>query len=86
MTALAVLVAWVPFLQPINGLQPWWYVLLVPLSFGISVIYKALRLPRLDRFWRQVAIMTTQIILAMVALAIALAVFIQVVIPLLPAG
>ena len=75
--------AWIPFLEPINALQPWWYLLLVPLSFGISVIYKSMRLPRLERFWRQVAIMTTQIVLAMVALAIGLAVLIQVVIPLL---
>ena len=79
------MLAYIPFIQPINGLQEWWYLLLIPLSFGISVIYKSLRMPRLDRFWRQVAIMTTQIVLAMIALAIALAVFIQIVIPMLPA-
>ena len=57
--------------------------ILLPLSFGISVIYKSMRLPRLERFWQQVAFMTTQIILAMVALAIGLAVLIQIVIPVL---
>ena len=75
--------AWVPFLEPINALQAWWYMLIVPLAFGISVIYKAMRLPRMARFWRQVALMTTQIVLAMVALAIGLAVLIQLVIPVL---
>jgi hypothetical protein len=75
--------AWVPFLEPINALQAWWYLLIVPLSFGISVIYKAMRLPRLERIWIQVAIMTMQIVLAMIALAIGLAVLIQLVIPML---
>jgi hypothetical protein len=76
--------AYVPFVQPLNALQEWWYLLLIPLAFGIAVIYKALRLRRLDHFWRHVAVMTTQIVLAMIALAVCLAILIQLLIPMLP--
>ena len=79
------LVGYIPFLHPINALQGFWYLLVLPLSFGISVIYKAMRMPGLEGFWRQVAIMTAQIILYMIALAIVLVVLVQVVIPRLPA-
>ncbi len=79
------LVGYIPFLHPINHLQGFWYLLVLPLSFGISVIYKAMRMPSLEGFWRQVTIMTSQIILYMIALAIVLAILVQVVIPRLPA-
>ena len=82
---MTLLGGYIPFVEPLNVLHDYWYLLLVPLSFGISVIYKAMRLPTLDRFWSQVALMTTQIVIAMVALAVALALFIQIVIPMLPA-
>jgi chorismate mutase len=80
MTALA----YIPFVQPLNALQDWWYLLLVPLAFGIAVIYKALRLRHLEHFWRHVAVMTAQIVLAMIGLAICLAVLVQVLRPRLP--
>ncbi len=76
---------YVPFVDPIHALHDWWYLLLVPLAFGISVIYRALKMPRLHRYWRAVATMTVQILLAMVALAVALVVVVEVVIPWLPA-
>ncbi len=79
------LVGCIPFLHPINALQGFWYLLVLPLSFGISVIYKAMRMPSLERFWRHVTIMTSQIILYMIALAIVLVLLVQVVIPRLPA-
>ena len=79
------LVGYIPFLHPINTFQGFWYLLVLPLSFGISVIYKAMRMPSLDGFWRQVTIMTAQIILYMIALAIVLVILVQVVIPRLPA-
>lgn len=78
-------IAYIPFLDPLNALQDWWYLLIVPLSFGISVVYRALRTPRLTRFWKGVAIMTVQIVAAMVALAIGLVILVELVIPQLPA-
>ena len=76
--------AYIPFLDPINAVHDWWYLLLVPLSFSVSVIYLALRMPSLDQYWRRVLLMTVQIVGAIAALAIVLVVLVQVVIPWLP--
>jgi cytochrome c biogenesis protein ResB len=80
-----LLADWIPFVDPINVFHVWWYLLLIPLSFGISVVYRALKMGNLDRFWRAVAMMTVQIVLVMAALAVALVVLVQLTIPLLPA-
>ena len=80
-----LLAGYVPFVDPINVFHEWWYLLLIPLSFGISVIYRALKMRDLDRFWRAVAMMTVQIVLVMAALAVALVVLVELAIPLLPA-
>lgn len=82
---MMTLLAYIPFVHPINLFHDWWYLLLVPLSFGISVIYKALRLPTLDGFWQHVGIMTAQIVLAMIGLAVFLVIVVAVLIPLIPA-
>jgi len=82
---IPLLAGFVPFVDPINVFHDWWYLLLIPLSFGISVIYRALKMPNLDRFWRAVAMMTVQIVLVMAALAVALVVLVELAIPLLPA-
>jgi hypothetical protein len=78
------MVAYVPFLDPINVFHVWWYLLLIPLAFGISVIYRALKLQNLDHYWRAVFTMTAQIVLAMFGLAIALVIVVVVILPLLP--
>ena len=78
------LLSYIPFLHPMNWLHDWWYLLVIPLSFGISVIYRAIRSPTLERFWRTVWLSTAQIVLAMIALAIVLIVLVQVVVPRLP--
>ena len=49
------------------------------------MVYKAVRLKRLDRYPREVAIMTGQIIGAMVVLAVVLGLVVQVLIPILTA-
>ncbi len=78
------LLAYIPFVDPIHALQDWWYLLLIPLAFGISVIYKALRSPQFEHYWQNVLVMTGQIVAAMIALAAVLVVAIQVLIPLIP--
>jgi hypothetical protein len=83
---IVLLAGYIPFVDPINVFHDWWYLLLIPLSFGISVIYRAVKMPVLDHYWRAVSMMTVQIVLVMVALAIALVVLVQLVIPRLPAG
>jgi hypothetical protein len=76
--------AWTPFINPLNLFHEWWYLLLLPLSFGIAVTYKAVRMPNLERFWREAMAMTAQIVLAMLGLAILVMLLVQVAIPLLP--
>jgi hypothetical protein len=75
--------AWTPFLEPMNALQPVWYLLLLPLVFGIAVIYRAIREENYSVYWRSVAIMTGQVVFGIVAIALALGLFVQFVIPLL---
>lgn len=82
--SLIHLAAYIPFWHPLP-VHEWWYLLLLPLSLGIAMIYKAIRLPTLDQYWRQVAVMTVQIVVAMIALAIGLMVFVVVLLPMLPA-
>lgn len=59
-----------PFIDPIE-LHQWWFVLLIPMALLVSMTYKAVRLPTLERYWRNVCIMTMQIILGMIGLGAA---------------
>lgn len=77
--------AWVPILEPLNFFHLWWYTLAIPMSFGIAMVYKALRLPTLDRYWFQVLVMTVQVLAGMAALGGGLWLLVRLVIPLLPA-
>jgi len=77
------LIAWIPFLEPMNAMQSWWYLLLVPLVFGISVTYRALREESYAGYWKSVGIMTAQVVLGIVCIGIALGLFVQFIIPLL---
>jgi hypothetical protein len=79
------MLAWIPFVEPLNLFHTWWYLLALPLSFGIAMIYKAMRLPTLDRYWQQVLVMTTQVILGMIGMSVALGLLVRFVIPMLPA-
>jgi hypothetical protein len=74
-----------PFLDPLD-LHDSWQWFLIPLALGISIAYKAVRAPRLDRYWRLVGVMTFQIVLAMVVLWIAAFLLLEVLFPrILPA-
>ena len=52
-----------------------------PSTLGVSVAYKAVRVGTLDGYWRQVAVMTAQIILGMILLGIAAYLFLGFVLP-----
>lgn len=77
------LMAWIPFITPLNWMQGVWYLLLIPLAFGISVTYKAIRVTNLRTYWNQVFIMTLQIIFGIAALGILLMIFVRYILPLL---
>jgi hypothetical protein len=76
--------AYIPFINPINAFHVWWFMLLVPMALGISMVYKALKLASLEQYWRQVTMMTVQILIGMAALAGALVILVQLVIPAIP--
>lgn len=75
------MLAYIPFVHPITFFHDWWFLLLAPLAFGISVIYKAVRLNDLGSFWRETLVMTAQVVFAMIGLAIALIMLVVVIIP-----
>ena len=77
------MLAWIPFLEPMNAMQSWWYLLLLPLVFGIAVIYRALREENYAKYWQTVLIMTGQVVLGIAGIAIVLGIFVQWIIPLL---
>ena len=77
------MLAWIPFLEPMNAMQSVWYIFIIPMSFGISVVYRSLRESTYTTYWCSVVLMTIQIVLGIVAIAVALGIFVQLVIPLL---
>jgi len=73
----AATLGWRPFLDPLNVHDTWW-LFLIPLSLGISVVYRAARMRTLDGYWRAVVMMTLQIVLGMVLLSAASYLFVMV--------
>jgi len=76
-----------PFLDPVSiafpRLHDSWWLTLLPIAFFVSMAYKGVRLHSLDHFWKQVIMMTLQIILAMIALAVGIYLVIELVVPFL---
>jgi hypothetical protein len=77
-----------PFIDPIDpvfDVHTYWWVMLVPVCFFISMTWKALRVSDLSTYWRQVIIMTGQGILGIVGLALGLQIVVRWVLPLIAA-
>ena len=68
------LLAWAPFLDPIpvwsNAVWPW---LLLPLTLGVSIVYKSVKCRTMRQVPREAAVIATLIILGMIAAAVVLA-------------
>lgn len=79
------LLAWTPFLQPLPGAQHWWWLLVVPMSIGMSMGYKAIRVKDLSEWPRAVVKMSAQIVAAIVGIAVGLYLLVSVLLPYLPA-
>ena len=86
MIATTPLLAWIPFIQPMPGVQSHWLWLLPVLILGIAMMYKAIRVENVDRWPREVVIMVGQVVLAFIGLAVGLFLLVQVIVPILPAG
>lgn len=85
----AAVVAYVPFLDPLPGVTHFWWVLVVPLAFGVAMSWKAVRGPSLAQglavYWKSVTVMTVQVVLAVVGIAVGLFIIVQQLLPNLPA-
>jgi hypothetical protein len=79
------LLAWIPLAEPIPGVIHWWWAWIVPMVLGVSMIWKAIRLPSMDRYWPEVARMGGQLLVGMIGLATGLMLLVRVVLPMLPA-
>jgi len=77
------LLAYTPMLDPMPLSGMTWWLTLLPLALGIAVVYKAIKLEDMDRYPKQVVMMTTQIVVVMVALAFGIQVAVGWVLPLL---
>lgn len=72
--------SYIPFIDPIDA-HAWWFLLLIPMALGISMVYKAVRLRSLDRYWRKVFAMAAQIVVALIVLGAGFYILIEWVIP-----
>ena len=77
------MIGWAPFFEPLNAVQQWWYLLLIPMSFGISMMYRAIRSFEYAHYWRSVLVTTGQIVGCIALLAIVLGLWVQVMVPIL---
>lgn len=78
----AATLAYRPFIDPVD-IQRIWYILLIPLALGIAITYKAVRIPDMRHFPRQVILMTVQTIIGMLALGAASFFIVQHIAPLI---
>lgn len=72
--------AYRPFLDPLP-LQDLWFLLLIPVSFCVSLAYKAVRVQDMKQLPRQALAMALQVILGMVVLGALLFVVITYLLP-----
>lgn len=72
--------AYRPFIDPLN-VQDVWFLLLLPLSFGVAMTYKAIRVETAGEYWRKVIIMTAQLVLGIVVAGLVLYGIVQFALP-----
>ncbi|MGI9013330.1 MAG: hypothetical protein ACR2GY_03680 [Phycisphaerales bacterium] len=68
MANMTFLGGWVPFFDPLNFFLEWGFLLALPLAVCVSMVYKAMRVNDVRVYWRQVAVMTVQFLLGLIAL------------------
>ena len=64
------MLAWIPFLQPAPGVPGWWWALVFPLAFLMSMTWKSIRQDDMSRYWPAVLRMSVQVVLGMLGLAL----------------
>lgn len=74
---MSQLLAYRPFVTPLP-VWDYWYLLIIPLSLGISIVYKAIRLDAMKKVPLAALGITLWILGGMTAAAIALALLVRV--------
>jgi hypothetical protein len=73
---LTPMLAWTPILEPLPLTGGQWWITIIPLALGIAIAYKAVRYPDIAESWtgylRAVGVMTAQILLLILGLAVGL--------------
>ena len=70
---LTTMLAWRPFLEPLNPHGQWASLLLMPpLIVAVSLVYKTLKLPTLQRLVIETIAMSLYILIFMIAAAVVL--------------
>ena len=80
MLASKFILAFRPFLEPLD-IQQWWYALLPVMGLGVAIAYKAVRVGSYSRYWHEVAAMTIQITVGVASLAFGLILLIRYILP-----
>ncbi|MFN9991956.1 MAG: hypothetical protein ACK54H_01320 [Phycisphaerales bacterium] len=70
------------FLDPLP-IDDYWYLLLIPISIAIAIAYKAVRVPDMREYPRQVIVLSIQIIVSMMALGIGSYIIIEHILPVI---
>jgi hypothetical protein len=69
-----------PFIDPID-VHSYWFLMLIPLAFGVALVYKAVRVSDIQELPRQTLVLMVQIILGMIGLGAGFYLFVNVVLP-----
>jgi hypothetical protein len=74
---LASILAYTPFVTPLP-IWNWWYVLLIPLSAAVAVVYKAIKIHSMREVPRHALVITLWIIFGMIAAAVVLGALVRI--------
>lgn len=68
MHQMLTMLAWRPFLEPLDLHDSWWWTL-IGMALGISIAYRAVRVHSFEGYWKRVLVMTIQIVGGMMLLS-----------------
>ena len=75
------LLAYRPFLDPIDLHQLWW-VLILPMAFFTAMAYKAVRAPDMAQYWRQTIFFALQVLIGIGGLYFVALISLNLILPL----
>ena len=68
--------AYVPFLKPLP-VWDYWYLLILPLTAGVSIVYKSVKCRTMKQVPREAAVIAFWILAAMIGAAVGLALIVR---------